>query len=69
MDHIIIYPSKLLLMSLFFACVKDGAGAALKNAAPAPGSDLQKFGSGAALNPLTTTEKNISESAENLACY
>ena len=34
---------------LFFACLKDAAGAALKNAAPAPGSDLQKFGSGAAL--------------------
>ena len=27
---------------LFFACLKDAAGAALKNAAPAPGSDQQK---------------------------
>ena len=26
----------------FFACLKDAAGAALKNAAPAPGSDQQK---------------------------
>ena len=36
---------------LFFACLKDAAGAALKNAAPAPGSDQQKIGSssGAAL--------------------
>ena len=44
-----IYPSKLLLMScltqeqgFFFACLKDAAGAALKSAAPAPGSDQQK---------------------------
>ena len=34
---------------LFFACLKDAAGAALKNAAPAPGSDQKKIGSGAAL--------------------
>ena len=27
---------------LFFVCLTDAAGAALKNAAPAPGSDLQK---------------------------
>ena len=27
---------------LFFACLKDAAGAALKNAAPAPGSNQQK---------------------------
>ena len=26
----------------FFACLKDAAGAALKSAAPAPGSDQQK---------------------------
>ena len=30
----------------FFACLKDAAGAALKNAAPAPGSDQKKIGSG-----------------------
>ena len=30
----------------FFACLKDAAVAALKNAAPAPGSDQQKIGSG-----------------------
>ena len=30
----------------FFACLKDAAGAALKIAAPAPGSDQQKIGSG-----------------------
>ena len=28
---------------LFFACLKDAAGVALKNAAAAPGSDLQKI--------------------------
>ena len=33
----------------FFACLKDAAGAAFKNAAPAPGSDQKKVGSGAAL--------------------
>ena len=27
---------------LFFACLKDAARAAIKNAAPAPDSDLQK---------------------------
>ena len=30
----------------FFACLKDAAGAALKNAASAPGSDQKKIGSG-----------------------
>ena len=29
----------------FFACLKDVAGAALKKAAPAPGSDPKKIGS------------------------
>ena len=29
-----------------FTCLKDAAGAALKNAAPAPGSDQKKIGSG-----------------------
>ena len=35
---------------LFFACLKDAAGAALKNAAPAPSSNQKKIGFGAALN-------------------
>ena len=32
-----------------FACLKDAAGAALKKAAPAPGSDQKKIASGAGL--------------------
>ena len=35
----------------FFACLKDAAGAALKQAAPAPGSDQKKIGSGSATLP------------------
>ena len=34
---------------LFFACLEDAEGAALKNAAPAPTSKKIGFGSGAAL--------------------
>ena len=33
-------------MLFFFACLKYAAGAALKIAAPAPGSDPKKIGSG-----------------------
>ena len=30
------------MFDMYFACLKDAAGAALKNAAPAPGLDQQK---------------------------
>ena len=51
----------------FFACLNDAAGAALKSAAPAPGSDQQKNrlrlrpksgGSGSATLPLSLAVKN-----------
>ena len=47
----------------FFACLKDAGGAALKNEAPAPGSDRKKIGSdsGAALKVAVCTMSLMSK--------